>query len=78
MQSDKQRTEISDKGKGSPCEVRGKVSWLRPVASEQGQGIYFISHLLSLFKSPTRVGGGKKARCYKADEDANRQILSGS
>lgn len=53
--------EISDKGKGRPCEVRGKASWFSPVTSEQGQGVCFIC-LLSLFKSPAGVGMvGEKA-----------------
>lgn len=47
---DKHRKGMNDKGKHRPCEVRRKTSRLSPVASEHGQGVYFISHLLSLFK----------------------------
>lgn len=59
---DEHRKEISDRGKGRPCEVRGKGSWFSPVTSEQGQGVCFISYLLSLSKSSAGVGMvGEKA-----------------
>lgn len=56
----KHRKGINDKGKHRPCEVRGKTSWLSPVASEQGQGVYFFSHLLSLFKLSVGLGVERK------------------
>lgn len=31
---DKHRKGINDKGKHGPCKIRGKTSWLSPVASE--------------------------------------------
>lgn len=55
---DQRRKELSDTGKGRPCEVRGEANC--PVASEQRQEVYFISHLLSLLKSSAGVGGGRK------------------
>lgn len=48
--------------KAGPVRLEAKEAWFSPVTSEQGQGVCFISYLLSLSKSSAGVGMvGEKA-----------------